>query len=155
MPRPQNSQTLFTDISGREWDCRFTFAAARRVAKKTGCKLSDVVRPGSESLKLIADQATFFDVLWILLEPQAATAGVTEDAFAESMDGETFDRAFDAIVECAILHAPAHQREKLRAAVAAVRKAQELGIQLSCDLVSKSIADMETRFAELKSQMGG
>ena len=149
------ASTTFTDLAGRQWDCRFTFASVRRISKSTGVTISDVLRPGSESLNLIADQATFYLALWHLLERQAADAGVDENSFAEAMDGSTFEAAFDAIVEAAILHAPAHQHEKLRAAVAGVRKAQEMGIQLACDLVTNSLADVEARFAELQTRISG
>ena len=96
--------TFFTDLAGREWDTRFRFSNVRNIAKSTGVTLPDLIHPGSESLGLIADQATFFDVLWLLLAQQATATGVDENSFAEAMDGATFEAAFDALVEAAILH---------------------------------------------------
>ncbi|MCA9088657.1 MAG: hypothetical protein KDA90_08475 [Planctomycetaceae bacterium] len=147
--------TFFTDLAGREWDTRFRFSNVRNIAKSTGVTLPDLIHPGSESLGLIADQATFFDVLWLLLAQQATATGVDENSFAEAMDGATFEAAFDALVEAAILHAPAHQTARLRAAVTEVRKAQELGLQLACDLVSQSLADVEAKFAALQPRISG
>ncbi len=73
----------FKDTAGREWTIRINISAMRR-CKAAGADLSQSV----EQLRsYVMDELYMTDCLWALVEPDAATKGITRDQFEESING--------------------------------------------------------------------
>ena len=102
----------FRDNSGREWHLEFTIPSARRIRKLLGV---DVLNFEDCLPRLSADPILLCDVLFLLVEEQAARLGVTDEQFGESLAGEALESACDAFVESLIHFFPPRRREVLKA----------------------------------------
>ena len=80
----------FADRNGRQWQIDLTIGTVARVRKESG-KRFDLLDPSSLvdgaklSTVLDEDLATVYEVLWHIVEPQAAAAGITAEKFGEAM----------------------------------------------------------------------
>lgn len=95
----------FTDTQGRKWNLVLTVADVKRVRKMLDF---DLLRDdmGEMIAELSKDQVTFCDVLYVLLKPDADTAGVTDEEFGRSMSGDSLDAALKAFFEAFPLFFP-------------------------------------------------
>lgn len=83
----------FTDSKSREWSMLFTHAAHTRI-RAAGIDLYD-----DEVLStLAADLPQQADIAWLLVKPQATELGVSETDFFESLTGDCFRKACDAVL---------------------------------------------------------
>lgn len=83
----------FVDSKGREWPVIITVLTLKKF------KAAGVALNFSEAF---ADPLQFFQLLWITVQSQAAGFGVTEDEFAELLDGATVEAAAAALMEAHI-----------------------------------------------------
>lgn len=93
------------DGVGRVWKLGLTIGGVKRVRELLDADLLEMIDDRDEAKRLAAverftgDLVFAVDVIYLLLKPQADEAGVTEEAFAESMFGEPMENAFRAYVE--------------------------------------------------------
>jgi hypothetical protein len=87
-------------IGGNSYDLRVTVGSIGRVMRGCGANLADLTT-GTPNLleRLMSDMPLVGTVLWHLVEPQAVAAGVTDQAFADALDGETFAAAHAALLD--------------------------------------------------------
>ncbi len=88
----------FTDKNGREWSCEITVATVRRVRAGADVDLLEALE-GDLVYKLGVDIERFVQVLWCIVEPQAAAADVTPESFADGLAGDHLGNALDAFYE--------------------------------------------------------
>lgn len=90
----------FKDSAGRSWNISITVDSIKRVQAATGlnlCQLHEGEPP--LILRLEQDVALLFDVIWQLIETQAAPMGVTQEQFAASIDAASVGPAATAFWE--------------------------------------------------------
>ena len=89
----------FTDSTGRAWPIALTIGDARRI-KRAG--VLDLLNPDRNDPTLVHrlhDTETVIDLVWLLVEPAATAAGVSEDDFLRALDGPAALRAEKALRE--------------------------------------------------------
>lgn len=85
---------FFSDSSGRKWTVALTVLDVKKLRENASVVITD-----PESLSELFDDATLqYEVLWTLVEPQAAKFGVDATVFAEVFT-ECFATASKALVE--------------------------------------------------------
>ena len=98
------TQPTFTDSSGRQWTVRITFGSFTKL-KAVGLDLHAIAKDESAGglVQLFASQPwELASALWLLCEKQANELGITEEQFAELLDGPTVDGARFALVDAAL-----------------------------------------------------
>jgi hypothetical protein len=124
----------FKDINGKEWTVTINTNALHRskdLAKFDLLTIADdpkiIGALGNDPEKLVA-------VLYAICKPQADSAGITPEQFAEALGaGHVIDHATDALLEDLFSFFPKHRREPLMKAYQKLKqlqgKAAELAIQ--------------------------
>lgn len=115
----------FKDKLSREWTLEATFGAYARVKAQTGVKLYDIATESRESLVALADAFTLGSVLWSMIEPQAASRGITPEQFYDAVDGTVLTDAYQALIDEMIFFCHPRQRKMLAAAVDRIRIAEK------------------------------
>lgn len=88
----------FADKTGREWQLSVTIGDARRVQTMLDVNLLDITVGDPPLLtRLATDIILLVDVIWALVQPQAAAAGITDEQFGEIM-GDGLEAANDALM---------------------------------------------------------
>jgi hypothetical protein len=91
------TQSNFKDSMGREWFVRIDIGLCRRVLNTTGV---DMLSP-EQAHKIVGLQLNrdkLADILWIIVEKQAAIKNVTQEALYEALDGEALNAGYEAIL---------------------------------------------------------
>ncbi len=89
----------FTDRLGRPWRLDLNYQEVRRLTAAVGVNLLKVLDPGDATLERLTGDIEFLvDLLWAIVAPQAAAAGVTDEDFGRALSGEILDEAADALV---------------------------------------------------------
>jgi hypothetical protein len=70
---------MFVDAQGRRWEIEIDIPACRRVRNLAGVNLLTLDLPAL--MDRLADPITLCEVLWAIVQPEAAAAGVREDEF--------------------------------------------------------------------------
>lgn len=92
MPEPVNADDFaagprsFTDTAGRTWPVAITVADLKRVRQLAGIELGKLTLQGLA--ELVADPATFADVIYVLVKDQADRLGVSDEQFGRSLSGD-------------------------------------------------------------------
>lgn len=90
----------FADKSGRRWELELTPASIKRVKGITGINLYGLLQDKAALFRQIADEPEIrVNVLFAMVSAQASKAGITDEQFAELLDGATFEAASDALIE--------------------------------------------------------
>ena len=93
----------FKDKTGREWDLSITIGAVHRVRSATDKRI-DLLTPtakvdGRPLFELISDDLVeCWQVLWLLVEPQAKERAITADQFGEDMAADCMVNAQDLLI---------------------------------------------------------
>lgn len=108
----------FTDTANRRWDLTLSIATVKRVRNLTGVDILAMLDRPQLLSDLAADPVAFVDVLYVIVKPQADTAGVTDESFGESLDGTSIESATDAFLEALVDFFPGARRATLRRVLA-------------------------------------
>jgi hypothetical protein len=87
----------FTDNSGRTWELMIDVPTLRRVKQITGVNLSSILKPGGSDA--LTDPVTLADVLYVVCQPAADAANVSDEDFGRSLRGDAIDAAGTALLE--------------------------------------------------------
>lgn len=105
----------FRDGNGREWHINVTVADVKRVKEQTGLLLTNLVEEKLLPLaSLVSDPVALVDTIWVLIEPQAKVAGLTDEQFAQSLSGDSLEQATGAFMEALTDFFPKRQSEILK-----------------------------------------
>jgi hypothetical protein len=103
---------VFKDNAGRSWSISVNIASAKRVRDVLKFDLLDLAG-GNIFDRLGDDPILAANVLWVLVMPDAAKLGVTDEQFGEALGGDAFDAATDALVEEVFDFFPQRKRKVL------------------------------------------
>jgi hypothetical protein len=105
----------YLDKLGRNWRLEFTYGIAKRIMAET--KLDFVNAHDGKALQAIAaNDHLFVSVLQALCRQQMDDLGVSDEQWAEGIDGPTLGRAIDAL-EIAVLNFTPPARRPVMAAI--------------------------------------
>lgn len=93
----------FSDNLNRRWTVSVNVATAKRVRAVLGVDLLAVGGDGGAGIiDLIGDPIRFVDVLWLLVESDAARLGVDDEDFGRALSGDAIADATDAFVRALV-----------------------------------------------------
>lgn len=122
---------IFQDKTGREWEISITVEAVKRVRSMCAINLLDAIRITDKDVnadlitQLAEDPVLLVDVLWALCRTQAESRGVKPEDFGEAMDGETVEKATDALLQDLCDFFPAAKRRFLRTVLASASRIKQ------------------------------
>ena len=90
----------FTDTEEHKWEIKLTIASAKRVRDLLGVNLLEL-EVGDPPLitRLAIDYLLLCDVIFVLVKPQADTAGITDVQFGQALGGDALQKAQIAFYE--------------------------------------------------------
>lgn len=97
----------FTDTTGQQWNVAVTCATAKRLWSLLKLDLGDVPKVFAI---LGGPQAELVDFLYAVVKPQADASGITDEQFAERLDGDVLTAAIEAFQEAFTDFCPSRQR---------------------------------------------
>ena len=119
----------FTDTKGRVWEVELNVRQMKHVRDILGIDLVNVVaanRDGgiaTDTLDRVAnDPILLVDILWVLCEGQAKSAGVTDEDFGSSLAGDSISDATRAFLDELVDFFPGARRLYLKKAVDLAKK---------------------------------
>lgn len=105
----------FRDGNGREWHINVTVADVKRVKEQTGLLLTSLVEDKLMPLAtLVSDPVKLVDTVWVMIEPQAKAAGLTDEQFGQSLSGDSVDQMANAFMEALTDFFPKRQSAMLK-----------------------------------------
>lgn len=120
---------IFTDNKGRKWDIVLNVNQMKRVRAVLGIDLVNVITldaKGEVKVDLIDrianDPCLLVDILCVLTEKQAASLGVSDVQFGESLAGDAIEDATKAFLDELVDFFPGAKRLFLQKAVTLARK---------------------------------
>lgn len=120
---------IFTDNKGRKWDVVLNVNQMKRVRAVLGIDLVNVITldaKGEVKVDLIDrianDPCLLVDILCVLTEKQAASLGVSDIQFGESLAGDAIEDATKAFLDELVDFFPGAKRLFLQKAVTLARK---------------------------------
>lgn len=120
---------IFTDNKGRKWDVVLNVNQMKRVRAVLGIDLVNVITldaKGEVKVDLIDrianDPCLLVDILCVLTEKQAASLGVSDIQFGESLAGDAIEDATKAFLDELVDFFPGAKRLFLHKAVTLARK---------------------------------
>lgn len=118
----------FRDSRGQDWLLEITVSSVRRVRALAALDLLGLVKDGFAPLgELVSDPVRLADILWALVQPQAAACGVSDEDFGRGLAGDALAEAAEAFVEELVDFFPdAKARQSLKKALAKGRQAAAL-----------------------------
>jgi hypothetical protein len=142
----------FKDSKGREWTLTITHGDAKRLAQGP-LKLNLYAvqdNQGELYVKLMHDPFLFGDVLYQLLKPQADQKQLTEEDFANALDGEASDAALEAFDEALVLFS---RNPAIRSAMRRmIDKKKELTERTASRLVGKAERAFDRKTEQLTEE---
>jgi hypothetical protein len=133
--------TRFTDAKGREWDLRFTTATFGLVRRELGIDLNDLLKPDKgEALGDLfkKDPEKLGGLFWLICEKQTKEKGVTEDDFAEGLDGKAIWGAFAALLDARADFCPPPMQGAIRKGLARLNTDMERAANEALDKALES-----------------
>lgn len=126
----------FTDESGREYESRVTVATAIALKNRLEINLAEIA--GGDLLeRLEADTELLVNVLWLTVEKSAVALGVSQDEFADSLRGDVFRAAVDAMLGAIADFFPGPKRALLNELLAKSRRVDELATERAAAAVNR------------------
>ena len=120
---------IFTDNKGRKWDIVLNVNQMKRVRAVLGIDLVNVITldaKGEVKVDIIDrianDPCLLVDILCVLTEKQAASLGVSDIQFGESLAGDAIEDATKAFLDELVDFFPGAKRLFLQKAVTLARK---------------------------------
>lgn len=98
---------------GISWSVTIDVLKVRRVRERRG-GLDLAAQDGTQLRKLAGDVVLSSEVLWDLVESQAAAANISQEAFFSALGGDDGDRAAQSLFDAIIDFFPKARREALR-----------------------------------------
>lgn len=83
----------FTDLKGREWNVRFDFGLMCRIEDELGYKIMEDPASIPDTIRDIVK------MLWVVVEKQAKSDGISQDDFNSSLDGDVISAAIRVMIE--------------------------------------------------------
>jgi hypothetical protein len=134
----------FTDSKGQPWELRITAGTVKRCAEYLKVDIGNPARsaPGEESLLVRFDTDLVFkvDLLYCVLKPEVDARQLTDEQFAECLEGDALQAAHDAFYEELLDFCRSLRRTDM---VEAIRRQKQL-VARGVEIGAKTLASEET-----------
>ena len=88
----------FTDTQGRPWTITLNVDAIRRVRSVLNINLLEAIE-GRLLERLITDPVLLCDILFVVIQPEAVTKGISDEDFGRAMAGDAIHAATTSFLE--------------------------------------------------------
>ena len=116
----------FTDKSGREWRLALDFAKLRAIRDKTGLDLGDLECFGECWARIMYSDELALAAVWIAMGDQVAAinadAKLTYNDWLASMDGDTLEKAREALLAARVNFTTPRKRGMIEASAGVLMK---------------------------------
>jgi hypothetical protein len=102
--------------------------AIRRVRSVLNINLLEAIE-GKLLERLITDPVLLCDILFVVIQPQAITHGISDEDFGRSLGGDVLDVATTALLEELVDFFPSAKRTVFRKALAKLKQLETLAIE--------------------------
>ena len=116
----EKEKTIFQDSQNRTYNIRITILTIDAIRDRLGI---DITEP-QDLLTVSLDPVKICRVVFACVEKQVEAQGLTESEFYESMDGDSWESAAEAMLEAYVNFCPPRRREMIRLAVNNARTAE-------------------------------
>ena len=120
---------VFKDSNGQDWQIILNVLQMKRVRAALGIDLVNVItldKDGAVKVDLIDrianDPCLLVDILWVIVQDQAKSIGVTDEQFGSALVGDAIERATAAFLDELVDFFPGARRLFLKKAVDLARK---------------------------------
>lgn len=120
---------VFKDSNGQDWQIILNVLQMKRVRAALGIDLVNVItldKDGAVKVDLIDrianDPCLLVDILWVIVQDQAKSIGVTDEQFGTALVGDAIERATAAFLDELVDFFPGARRLFLKKAVDLARK---------------------------------
>ena len=120
---------VFKDTNGQDWQIILNVLQMKRVRAALGIDLVNVItldKDGAVKVDLIDrianDPCLLVDILWVIVQDQAKSIGVTDEQFGTALVGDAIERATAAFLDELVDFFPGARRLFLKKAVDLARK---------------------------------
>ena len=144
----------FKDRNGRQWGIEITVGSIKRVRDALKINLYEMIDENFAGLqRLLSNPIDLVDVVYVLCETSAKSAGVSDVQFGESLSGESLNSMADAFIAAFIDFFP--DRRQAAVLQMLVAKSKETVARM-CEESEKAIAnlDVSSVVASLKKKSG-
>lgn len=124
----------FTDLKGRRWTVALNVQKVREVRDRLDVDLVNLERSGALQ-QLIVDPVRVCDVLYLVCREECRERNIDDAQFGESLAGECFGDAVDALMEAICDFFPPRVGTLVKATAARVREAQDYLLDKQLDLL--------------------
>lgn len=131
----------FKDRDGSEWAIDINSYTIEKVRADVNVDLLKLVEGDKAISDLAEDEIKLVAIVAVLTQEQRDERGKTDDDFKRSMNGESIDDAWNAIIEDLIDFSRPGRREVLRTAYDKVAAAQKLTEQQALEMVNSEKFD--------------
>jgi hypothetical protein len=122
----------FKDGKGRTWEVALNVWQMKRIRDALGIDLVNVISTGDDGSvkvdlvdRIANDPVLLVDILWVLCERSAKSAGVTDEDFGSSLAGDSIEEATRAFLDELVDFFPGARRIFLKKAVGLARRWSE------------------------------
>ena len=127
----------FSDTQGRPWTITLNVDAIRRVRSVLNINLLDAIE-GKLLERLITDPVLLCDILFVVIQPQAITHGISDEDFGRSLGGDVLDVATTALLEELVDFFPSAKRTVFRKALIKLKQLETLAIETATQRLESS-----------------
>jgi len=136
----------FTDTANRRWNLSINVGTVKRVRELTDVDLLAILDRPQMLSELAGDAVRFFDVLFVMIKPQADQLQVTDEMFGESLDGAVIESATNAFLEALVDFFPGARKATLQKVLSRAKETNEkaearLNLALTDGTIDQAISD--------------
>jgi hypothetical protein len=144
----------FVDAAGRPWTVELNVAALKRVKQTLDIDLLQVL-DGTLLERLANDPCLLCDVLFVVCQPQAQAAGVSDVQFGEALGGDALDLASQAFLEALVDFFPQARRQVLREALIKLRALENRAAGAALQRIQSDLTDrvLEEELARIDREL--
>jgi hypothetical protein len=117
----------FTDTQGRPWTITFNVDAIRRVRSVLNINLLEAIE-GKLLERLITDPVLLCDILFVVIQPEAISKGISDEDFGRALGGDVLEFATTALLEELVDFFPSAKRAVFRKALSKLKQLETLAI---------------------------
>jgi hypothetical protein len=142
----------FNDTQGRPWTITLNVDAIRRVRSVLNVNLLEAIE-GKLLERLITDPVLLCDILFVIVQPEAISKGVSDEDFGRALGGDVLDVATTALLEELVDFFPSAKRTVFRKALTKLKQLETLAIETATQRLESS--ELEDRMKAALASISG
>ena len=136
----------FSDTQGRPWTITLNVDAIRRVRSVLNINLLEAIE-GKLLERLITDPVLLCDILFVVIQPEAISKGISDEDFGRSLGGDVLDVATTALLEELVDFFPSAKRTVFRKALTKLKQLETLAIETATQRLESNELEQQMQAA--------